>query len=254
VELKDRVAIVTGSSMSIGEAIARNYARAGARVVLNARSRERLEQVTRSLQGEGHEAIAVVGDVSEKSTAERLTDAAVRHWNRLDILVNNAGTSRIGPSENLAEKDWRVTIDTDLTGPFFCSQAAARIMIPQHRGVILNISSILGKLGMPRRAAYCASKAGLIGLTKALATEWARHGIRVVSIDPAFIHTQAIVDYMESSGEYTEADLAHRTPLGRMGKVDEIAEVALFLASDRASYVTGSSLTVDGGWMAYGGW
>ena len=251
--LRDRVAVITGSSMGIGEAIAWAYARDGARIVVNSRAQERGDAVASALRAEGHDAIAVAGDVREPSTADRLVAAARQRWNRLDILVNNAGTSMIGPSEALPEEGWRVTIDTNLTGAFFCAQAAARVMIPQRGGVILNISSILGEVGLPKRAAYCASKHGLIGLTKVLAAEWARHGIRVVSIDPAYIKTP-MDDRDQGSGDYTNADIERRTPAGRFGTAEEVARVATFLASEDASYITGSCVTVDGGWVAYGGW
>jgi 3-oxoacyl-[acyl-carrier protein] reductase len=252
-KLRDRVAIITGSSMGIGEAIAWAYAREGARIVVNSRSQERADQVVRALRQEGHDAIAAGGDVRDRATADRLVDAATERWNRVDVLVNNAGTSMIGPSETLAEEGWRLTIDTNLTGAFFCAQAAARAMIPQRRGVILNIASILGEVGLPKRAAYCASKHGLIGLTKVLGTEWARYGLRVVSLDPAYIKTP-MDERDQVSGDYTNADIERRTPAGRFGTVDEVAKVALFLASDDANYVTGSCVTVDGGWVAYGGW
>jgi 3-oxoacyl-[acyl-carrier protein] reductase len=252
-KLQDRVAIVTGSSMGIGEAIAWAYARDGARVVVHSRSPERAERVARALREGGHDAVAVDGDVRESTTAERLVDAAERRWHRLDILVNNAGTSMIGPSETLPEEGWRLTIDTNLTGAFFCAQAAARAMIPKRKGVILNISSILGEVGLPKRAAYCASKHGLIGLTKVLGSEWARHGIRVVGIDPAYIKTP-MDERDQGTGDYTSADIERRTPAGRFGGVEEVAAAALFLASDDAAYITGSCVTVDGGWVAYGGW
>lgn len=251
--LSNRVAVITGSSMGIGEAIAWAYAREGARLVINSRSQERGEHVARALRAEGGDAIAVAGDVREKSTADLLADAARQRWDRLDILVNNAGTSMIGPSEALPEEGWRLTVDTNLTGAFFCAQAAAQVMIPQRRGVILNISSILGEVGLPKRAAYCASKHGLIGLTKVLAAEWAPHGIRVVSIDPAYIKTP-MDERDQGSGDYTNADIERRTPAGRFGTAEEVARVATFLASDDASYITGSCVTVDGGWVAYGGW
>jgi 3-oxoacyl-[acyl-carrier protein] reductase len=251
--LRDRVAVITGSSMGIGEAIAWAYAREGARIVVNSRSEERGERVTRALREEGADAICVPGDVREKAAADRLARAAQERWGALDILVNNAGTSMIGPSEALPEEGWRLTIDTNLTGPFFCAQAAAQVMMPKRRGVILNISSILGEVGLPQRAAYCASKHGLIGLTKALATEWARHGIRVVSVDPGYIKTP-MDERDQGSGGYTNADIERRTPTGRFGTVEEVAQVCTFLASDDASYVTGSCVTVDGGWVAYGGW
>jgi NAD(P)-dependent dehydrogenase (short-subunit alcohol dehydrogenase family) len=251
--LRDRVAVITGSSVGIGEAIAWAYAREGARVVVHSRSPDRAERVARALRDGGHDAVAVAGDVADRSTADRLAAAAAERWGRLDILVNNAGTSMIGPSETLPEEGWRQTIDTNLTGAFFCAQAAARLMLAQRRGVILNISSILGEVGLPKRAAYCASKHGLIGLTKVLAAEWASKGIRVVSIDPAYIKT-AMDERDQVAGDYTNADIERRTPLGRFGTVDEVARAAAFLASDDASYITGSCITVDGGWVAYGGW
>ncbi len=251
--LRDCVAVITGSSMGIGEAIAWAYAREGARIVVNSRSHERGERVARALRDEGHDAIAVAGDVREKPAADRLAAAAQQRWNRLDVLVNNAGTSMIGPSEVLPEEGWRLTIDTNLTGAFFCAQAAAGVMIPKRRGVILNISSILGEVGLPKRAAYCASKHGLIGLTKVLAAEWAQYGIRVVSLDPAYIKTP-MDERDQASGDYSNADIERRTPAGRFGTAEEVARVATFLASDDASYITGSCVTVDGGWVAYGGW
>ena len=252
-KLTERVAIVTGSSTGIGEAIAWSYAREGARLVLHSRVLERADRVAGALAAKGHDAVAVAGDVRESATAARLVDAATSRWGRLDILVNNAGTSMIAPSETLPEEGWRLTIDTNLSGAFFCAQAAARVMIPNRRGVILNISSILGQVGLPRRAAYCASKHGLMGLTKVLAAEWARHRIRVVSVDPAYIKTPMDV-HDQATGDYTDADIERRTPAGRFGTVEDVARAAVFAASDDADYITGSCITVDGGWVAYGGW
>ena len=252
-KLDGRVAVVTGSSGGIGEAIARVYAHEGARHVDHSRVQSRADRVARGLAQEGHDAMAIAGDVREPATAARLVDAAIARWSRLDILVNNAGTSMIGPSESLPEEGWRLTLDTNLSGAFFCAQAAARAMIPHHRGVILNVSSILGEVGLPRRAAYCASKHGLIGLTKVLGAEWARHGIRVVCIDPGYIKTP-MDTRDQGTGDYTDADIERRTPSGRYGTVDEVARAALFAASDDASYITGSHITVDGGWVSYGGW
>ena len=252
-KLKSCVAIVTGSSMGIGEAIARLYAQNGARVVINSRSLERARKVADDLARVGLEALPIEADVADRSQVDRMVRQAVERWGRLDILVNNAGTSMIAPSEELAEAEWRRTLDVDLTGPFLCSQAAARVMIRQGSGVILNISSILGETGLPMRAAYCAAKHGLIGLTKVLATEWAAHRIRVVAINPAYIETPMDVGD-QSSGGYTPADIRRRTPQGRYGTVEEVARCALFLASEDASFITGSVVNVDGGWLAYGGW
>ena len=252
-KLKDHVAIVTGSSMGIGEAIARLYAQNGARVVINSRSLERARAVAEDLTRAGFEALPIAADVADKAQVERMVRQTVDRWGRLDILVNNAGTSMIAPSVELSEADWRRTIDVDLTGPFLCAQAAAREMIPRGGGVIINISSILGETGLQMRAAYCAAKHGLIGLTKVLAIEWAKQGIRVVVINPGYIETPMDVGD-QSSGGYTPADIRRRTPQGRYGTAEEVARCALFLASEDATYTTGSVVNVDGGWLAYGGW
>jgi len=252
-KLKDRVAIVTGSSMGIGEAIARLYAQNGAKVTINSRALERARKVADDLARAGFQALPIEADVSDRAQVARMVRQTVERWGRVDILVNNAGTSMIGPSEELPEADWRRTIDVDLTGPFLCSQAAAREMIPRGGGVIINISSILGETGLQMRAAYCSAKHGLIGLTKVLAIEWAKHKIRVAAINPAYIETPMDVGD-QSTGGYTPADIKRRTPQGRYGSADEVARCALFLASDDASYTTGSVVNVDGGWLAYGGW
>lgn len=252
-KLKDRVAIVTGSSMGIGEAIARLYAQNGARVVINSRLPERAQRVADDLARTGFEALPIAADVADWAQVDRMVRQTVERWGRLDVLVNNAGTSMIAPSVELTEADWRRTIDVDLTGPFLCARAAAREMIPRGGGVIVNISSILGETGLQMRAAYCSAKHGLIGLTKVLGIEWAKYRIRVVAINPGYIETPMDVGD-QSSGGYTPEDIRRRTPQGRYGTADEVARCALFLASEDATYITGSVVSVDGGWLAYGGW
>ncbi len=251
--LKDRVAVVTGSSTGIGLAIARRFGVEGAKVVVNSRTMQRAQAAADALRAEGIAATAVEGDVSRAEDARRLADAAVAAYGRLDIWVNNAGINAIGPSLELDYGDFLRVLEVNLAGCFAGSQAAGRVMVPQGRGVILQIGSIFGEVGMPMRAAYCSAKHGLIGLTKVLSNEWARHGVRVVCLDPAYIRTDLDVQD-QSSGSYDDADIQRRTPLGRYGTLDEVANVALFLCSDEAAYVTGSHVTVDGGWMAYGGW
>ncbi|GIX49003.1 MAG: beta-ketoacyl-ACP reductase [Candidatus Tectimicrobiota bacterium] len=252
-KLQGKVAIVTGSSMGIGEAIARLYAREGAKVVVNSRQYERAQAVAEAIAREGGEAIAVAADVSRYAEVERLVQQAVATWGRLDIMVNNAGTNAIAPSLELSEAAWRQVLDTNLTGVFFGCQAAARVMARQGGGVILNISSIFGEVGVPKRAAYCASKHAVNGLTKVLGAEWAPYGIRVVALNPAYIRTAMDMSDMQV-GNYTEEDITLRTPLGRYGTLEEVARVALFLVSDDASYVTATAINVDGGWVGYGGW
>jgi 3-oxoacyl-[acyl-carrier protein] reductase len=252
-KLAGRVAIVTGSSMGIGEAIAAAFLREGARVVLNSRKQTRADDAAARLARHGGETLAVAADVATRAGVDHLVGAAVRRWGRLDAMVNNAGTSMIAPSVELGEADWRRTIDLNLTGAFLGCQAAARVMLPTRAGSIINIGSILGRVGLPKRAAYCASKHGLIGLTKTLGAEWGRQGVRVNCINPGYIKTPMDV-HDQSVGDYTDADITRRAPSGRFGSVEEIAAAALWLASDDSAYVTGTSVDVDGGWVAYGGW
>jgi 3-oxoacyl-[acyl-carrier protein] reductase len=251
--LQDKVAIITGSSMGIGQAIAELFADEDAKVVVNSRQLARAQKVVEALQERGHQALAIEADVSRKADVERMVQETVNTWGRLDILVNNAGISMISPSEELPEDQWRQALDTNLTGPFLCAQAAARVMIPQGGGVIINISSILGEVGLPMRAAYCASKHGLNGLTKVLGTEWSKYNIRVNAINPAYIRTPMDVQD-QATGGYTDEDIKRRTPVGRFGESMEVAKTALFLAGEESSYVTGTTINVDGGWIAYGGW
>ncbi|HEV8307517.1 MAG TPA: SDR family NAD(P)-dependent oxidoreductase [Methylomirabilota bacterium] len=255
-KLAGRVAIVTGSSMGIGEGMAAAFLREGARIIVNSREQKRADQAAARLAkiaGEADRTLAVAADVSTREGVDRLVGEAVQRWGRLDIMVNNAGTSMIAPSAELSETDWRRTIDLNLTGAFFGCQASARVMLPKRSGSIINVGSILGQLGLPKRAAYCASKHGLIGLTKVLGTEWGRQGVRVNCINPGYIKTPMDV-HDQAVGDYTDADITRRTPAGRFGSVEEIATVAVWLASDDAAYVTGTTVDVDGGWVAYAGW
>jgi 3-oxoacyl-[acyl-carrier protein] reductase len=251
--LDGQVAVITGSSMGIGKAIAHIYGQAGARVVVNSRDSGRAAAAAAELQARGIEAAPLAADLARPEEVARLFMAVDAQWGQVDILVNNAGSSMIAPSEQLSLADWQRTLDLNLTAPFLCAQEAARRMIPRGRGVIINITSILGETGLPKRAAYCATKHGLIGLTKVLGTEWARHGIRVHALNPAYIATPMEIGD-QVSGDYTHADIERRTPLGRYGTAEEVATAALFLASSASSYMTGSRLDVDGGWLAYGGW
>ena len=159
----------------------------------------------------------------------------------------------VAPSEELSLEVWSQTLAVNLTGTFLCAQAAARHMLPAGRGVIVNVGSVFAATGMPMRAAYAASKHGVVGLTKVLGTEWATRGIRVVAVDPAYVRT-ALDDADQRAGGYTAEDIERRTPMGRYAEPAEIARVVAFLASDDASFITGSEVAVDGGWLAYGDW
>jgi NAD(P)-dependent dehydrogenase (short-subunit alcohol dehydrogenase family) len=250
--LAGRVALVTGSSRGIGEAIALELAAAGAAVVVNSRSRERAEPVARAIESGGGRAIAVAADVCDSTQVAALVRAAVDELGGVDILVNNAGAGFIAPSEELAEAEWRRLIELDLTAPFLCAQAAARHMLAAGGGVIVNIASALGHTAMPGRAAYAAAKHGLIGLTKVLGIEWAGRGVRCVAVSPGYVATELVLENMRR-GSFNAGDIERRTPLGRLATPHEVARVVAFVASDAASYMTASHVLVDGGWVGYGG-
>ncbi|WP_217696985.1 SDR family NAD(P)-dependent oxidoreductase [Bacillus sp. MRMR6] len=251
--LKDKVCIVTGSSMGIGEAIAERFAEEGAKVIVNSRSQVRADATAARLREKGYEVTAIAADISNKASVQNLVDKTVEKYGKLDVIVNNAGVNRIGPSLELSEEDWRTVIDTNLTGLFFSCQVAGKYMEQFGGGSIINITSIFGEKCAPMRAAYSSTKFGINGLTKVLAVELAEKNIRVNAVAPAFIKTPLDVTDQETGG-YSDDDIKGRTPLGRFGTVKEVADVTLFLASEEASYVTGSTYNVDGGWLAYGGW
>jgi 3-oxoacyl-[acyl-carrier protein] reductase len=251
--LSGRVAIVTGSSSGIGAAIAGELARRGMRVVVTSRSPERAAATVAGIEREGGTALGLAVELTDADAPARMVQRTVDAYGRLDALVNNAGAGQVADSETLALADWQRIIDLDLSAPFRCAQAAARPMLAAGRGVIVNVSSLLGHLGLARRAAYGAAKHGLEGLTKTLAVEWARRGVRVVSVAPAYVATELLAGTSKAGG-FTLEEVAHRTPLGRLAAPEEVARVVAFLVSDDASYVTGSSVLVDGGWIADGGW
>jgi 3-oxoacyl-[acyl-carrier protein] reductase len=246
------VAIVTGSSSGIGRAIARHIADRGAQVVVNSRDSGRAKDVAEEISDAGGRAVGVAADVSTPEGGQTLVAAALQTFGRLDALVNNAGIPLVKPAEDISPQEWAEVLATNLSGPLFCAQAAASAMFGRG-GTVVNVSSVLGATAIPGRAAYVTAKHGLEGLTKSLAVEWADRGIRVVSVGPAYVATP-FVEHTMATGRFSSADLERRTPLGRLGTPDEVAQVIGFLISPAASYITGSSIAIDGGWLAYGGW
>lgn len=246
-----KVAVVTGSSSGIGAEIARRFAADGASVVTNGRTQERADAVAKEIQASGGSAVGVGADLRTWEGAKKLIDGAVDAFGGVDYLVNNAGISMIVRSDELDPSEWERAIATNLTGPFLCSRAAYPSMKSRGGGTIVMIGSAAGHVGLPLRAAYCAAKHGLLGLTKSLSIDWAKTGIRVMSVDPAYIRTP-LDDADRSAGGYDDESIERRTPLGRFGSVGEVADAVLFCCSPNATYLTGSSLLVDGGWVAYG--
>jgi 3-oxoacyl-[acyl-carrier protein] reductase len=249
--LSGKVAVVTGASKGIGKGIAVRYAREGASVVLASRSVDLLSSIAAQIQEEGGEALAVEVDVSRYESVSAMVDRAVDRFGRLDIMVNNAGISMACPSEDLKTQDWQRALDTDLSGVFYGSQCAARKMIPQGGGCIINITSVYGLVAAPGRAAYCASKAACNMLTKVLAIEWAQKKIRVNAIAPGYFRTELVQGVIDR-GMLPIGAIEKRTPLGRIGEVDDLLGLAVYLASDDSSFMTGSVVNIDGGWEAYG--
>jgi NAD(P)-dependent dehydrogenase (short-subunit alcohol dehydrogenase family) len=250
-KLSGKVAIITGASKGIGKGIAVRYAQEGASVVLASRSMDLLSATSEEIQKAGGKALALEADVSQHESVQAMVNKSVEHFGRLDIMVNNAGISMAHSSEDLSPKDWQRALDTDLSGVFYGCQCAARKMIPQGGGCIINITSVYGLVAAPGRAGYCASKAACNMLTKVLAIEWAKKNIRVNAIAPGYFRTELVQGVIDK-GMLSLGALEKRTPLGRIGEVKDLLGLAVYLASDESSYMTGSVVNIDGGWEAYG--
>ena len=250
-KLSDRVALVTGAGQGIGFGIAERLAQDGAIVTIGELDDERGQKAATRLAEKGYTVDALQLDVSDRASCQRVVADIIAKRGRLDILVNNAGVARLNRSETMPEADWRLQIDVMLTGVFFACQAAGQAMIESGGGAIVSVASIGGMGGWPMRSAYNAAKAGVINLTEVLATEWAHFGIRVNCVSPGVTRTE-MMEVAVRQGLASLRAYEARTPIGRVAEVSEIAAVVAFLASDRASYVTGQNLRVDGGWVPWG--
>ncbi len=250
-DLKGKVAIVTGARRGMGRMHSLKLAQASAKVVVSDISKEDCEKVVKEIENQGGEAIAVKCDISQKEEVEALVQRAVDEWGRVDILVNNAGIAQFIPFLEMTEEEWDRTLNINLKGYFLCSQAAAKVMADQKSGVIVNIASVaMGQqgIGFSTLAHYCASKGGIVALTEALAMELAPHNIRVNAIAPGIIETP-MVDPMKKDKQGFESML-EKIPMKRAGRPEEVANAVVFLSSDNSSYMTGSVVVIDGGWLA----
>jgi NAD(P)-dependent dehydrogenase (short-subunit alcohol dehydrogenase family) len=249
-DLADRVAVVTGGTRGIGRAIAESFARAGADVVPTARTAEDVEATVAALRELGAESLAVPTDVADDAAVAALFDAVETEFGGLDVLVNNAGINPVAGMGTPADADleaFDTTVDVNVRGAFACVKAADDLLHGDGGGSVVNVASVAGLVGTPRQHHYTASKHGLVGLTKSLALDWAPE-VRVNALAPGYVSTE-LTEPVEANDELYES-VIDRTPMERFAEPAEVAEAALFLASDRASFVTGSTLVVDGGWTA----
>jgi 3-oxoacyl-[acyl-carrier protein] reductase len=241
-EFANKVVLITGSAQGLGRATALAFASSGADIVLNDINRFRLGEAVLEIEKFGGQCLPVVADTSDKAEVEKMFDLAMVKFGRLDVLVNNAGITRDALLYKMTEDQWRQVIDVDLTGPFFCLQAAAKIMAKAMGGVIINISSD-SRFGNIGQANYSAAKAGLVGLTRTAAKELASKNIRVNAISPGPINTEML----QAAPPGVLEQLLSTVPLGRTGEAREVGDLILFLASDRSAYITGQVINLDGG-------
>ena len=250
-DLKEKVVIITGARRGMGKSHVLVLAKAGAKVVVSDISEEDCQKVVEEIEKGKGEALAVKCDVTKKEEVDNLVKKTIERFGRVDILVNNAGICQFKPFLELTEGEWDRTLNINLKGYFLCAQTVAKEMVKQKSGVIVNIASVASGqvgIGFPTLAHYCASKGGIIAMTEVLAVELAPFGIRVNAIAPGMIETP-MIDPMKKDPKMMEAMLA-KVPMQRVGKPEEVSNLVLFLASDVSPYMTGSTVIIDGGWLA----
>jgi 3-oxoacyl-[acyl-carrier protein] reductase len=242
-KLAGRVALVTGAAQGIGKAVALLLARNGADIVVSDINLEKAEETANEIKSIGRKALAVKGDVANWNDVERMVEVILEKFAKIDILVNNAGITRDKLVLRMTEEDWDAVLDVNLKGTFHCTKAVVRHMAKQRSGKIVNIASVVGEMGNAGQANYSASKAGVIGLTKTIAREFAQRGININAIAPGYIETPMT----EVLPEKAKEELKKLIPMERLGKPEDVAEAVLFLVSEESNYITGHVLNVNGG-------
>lgn len=247
---RNRTIVVTGGAQGIGLGIARRFGLAGAQVVLADIKEDAARDAAAHLGTEGVNATGFALDVRDPAASHALVKTIVHERGAIHVWINNAGVSHLAPAETLSHTAWQNSLDVMVSGTFFCSQAVGRHMLARGQGVIVNVASVSGYMTSAGRAAYSTAKAGVVMLTQELGVEWAPRGVRVVGVAPSVIMTD-MAQRDADSGELDLRDCARRTPLHRLGTVEDIADAIFYLCSDEASYITAETLRVDGGWLAY---
>lgn len=250
-DFNDKIVLITGASRGLGKAIAEGFSSLGATTILVGRNVEKLKETEAAILEQGGKCVKIQADINVSSQVDSMVESIKKNFGRVDILINNAGVGHRIPSIDVTKEQWKTVLDTNLNTPFFLSTMIAKeFMIPQKSGKIINTASMGGFSGIPMSAAYSSSKGGILQMSRSLAAEWAKYNIQVNCICPHYTKTELIKEAM--SNEAWMGMVAMRTPMGRLAEPEEIVGAALFLASDMASYITGTYIQIDGGCYAAG--